>query len=266
MRRVKQYEAVIKVMEENGGYATLGYLNQRVLDVPGCEWRTKTPFASIRRIVQDSRFFFKIRPGLWALKSYRGKLPEEILPQQGVVHGKQEEFGHTYYQGLLVELGNLCAFKTTVPAQDKNRKFLGKRLADVVTLARMYSFSYDHLVHIATSIDVVWFNDRQMPENLFEVEHTTDIRNSLLKFVELQDFNTGFFVVADKARRREFDARLSLQAFVSISERVNFWSYDNLAELHAKTSEYVATTSSGPSHKLPAHPGRRMITPKRGTP
>ena len=41
---MKQHEAVIKVMEKNGGYATLGYLNQEVLKTPGVEWKTKTPF------------------------------------------------------------------------------------------------------------------------------------------------------------------------------------------------------------------------------
>jgi len=60
---MKQYEAVIEVMEENGGYATLGFLNQKVLKIKDCKWNTKTPFASIRRIVQDPRFFFKIKPG-----------------------------------------------------------------------------------------------------------------------------------------------------------------------------------------------------------
>ena len=66
---MKQYEAVIRVMEENGGYGTLGYLNQTVFKVPDVVWGTKTPFATIRRIVQDDRFFFKIKPGLWALNS-----------------------------------------------------------------------------------------------------------------------------------------------------------------------------------------------------
>lgn len=77
---MKQHEAVIKVMEENGGFATLGLLYQEVLDVPKVKWETKTPLASIRRIVQDDRFFFKIKPGLWALKEYRDRLPAEILP------------------------------------------------------------------------------------------------------------------------------------------------------------------------------------------
>ncbi|MDA8325306.1 MAG: hypothetical protein M0033_03715, partial [Nitrospiraceae bacterium] len=65
---MKQHEAVIKVMEDNGGYATLGLLYQGVPKIEECAWKTKTPFASIRRIVQDDRFFFKIKPGLWALK------------------------------------------------------------------------------------------------------------------------------------------------------------------------------------------------------
>ena len=77
---MKQHEAVIKTMEENGGFATLGQLNQAVLKVRDVEWKTKTPFASIRRIVQDKRFFFKIKPGLWALLSYKSKLPQNILP------------------------------------------------------------------------------------------------------------------------------------------------------------------------------------------
>ena len=38
-----QHEAVVKIMEQSGGFATLGYLNQEVLKVPGVEWKTKTP-------------------------------------------------------------------------------------------------------------------------------------------------------------------------------------------------------------------------------
>jgi len=43
---MKQYEAVTKVMEENGGYSTVGLLYQEVLNIPGAKWKTKTPFAS----------------------------------------------------------------------------------------------------------------------------------------------------------------------------------------------------------------------------
>jgi len=104
---MKQYEAVIKVMEENGGYATFGHLYQNVLKVPGVIWNTKTPFASIRRIVQDERYFFKIKPGLWALKEYKNKLPENIYPKEETPTKNKEEYSHSYYQGLLLEIGNL---------------------------------------------------------------------------------------------------------------------------------------------------------------
>ncbi len=116
---MKQYEAVIKIMDMNGGYATLGHLNQNVLKIKGCAWSTKTPFASIRRIVQDQRFFFKIRPGLWALKTYKDKLPPEILPVMVEPNMKQKEYTHTYYQGLLVELGNMEKYMTFVQTKIK---------------------------------------------------------------------------------------------------------------------------------------------------
>lgn len=236
---MKQYEAVIKVMEANGGYATLGFLNQEVLKVEGCKWKTDTPFASIRRIVQDERFFFKIRPGLWALKSYKSKLPPEILPTNEQPKAKQEEYNHTYYQGLLVEIGNLRNHKTFVPNQDKNKLFLGKRLCDITTVPDMYKFGYEHIVNRAKTIDVAWFNERNMPANLFEIEHSTAIHNSLLKFVELQDFYTNFCIVANDVRKKEFQVKLSFEAFKPICKRVGFWSYDDVAELHSKTSEFV---------------------------
>ena len=240
---MKQYEAVIKVMEENGGYATLGHLNQHVLKIKDCKWETKTPFASIRRIVQDGRFFFKIRQGLWALKSYKDKLPPEIFPTKDQPKAKQEEYSHTFYQGLLVELGNLKTYKTFVPNQDKNKLYLGKRLFEITTVSDIYKFSYDLIIRTTQTIDVTWFNERSMPASLFEIEHSTAINNSLLKFVELQDFHANFYIVADEVRRKEFQGKISLEAFKPINKRVGFWSYDNVVELHSKTSELISIES-----------------------
>ncbi len=240
---MKQHEAVIRVMEKNGGYATLGHLNQNVFLMEGCEWNTKTPFASIRRIVQDERFFFKIRPGLWALKTYKDKLPSEILPRKNESKVKKDEYSHAYYQGLLVELGNLKKFKTFVPSQDKNKLYLGKKLFEIATISEIFKFSYDRILQKAKNIDVMWFNERDMPASLFEIEHSTDIQNSLLKFVELQDFYVNFCIVADEVRKKEFQTKISLGAFKSINGRVKFWNYDDVSEFHTKTSEYVIIES-----------------------
>ncbi|MBU4339142.1 winged helix-turn-helix domain-containing protein [Patescibacteria group bacterium] len=234
---MKQHEAVIKIMEQNGGFATLGYLNQEVLKVSGVEWKTKTPFASIRRIVQDDRFFFKIRPGLWALKTYKNKLPENVFTAEKIPEIKQEEFNHSYYQGLLVEVGNLRKFETFIPYQDKNKKFLEKSLKDIATIEKFYKFGYEHIINRAITIDVSWFNNRKMPNSFFEVEHSAGIENSLGKFVDLQDFKTNFFIVADKAREMEFKKKVCFNMFYSIQKRVQFMSYEDLSNLHAKSFE-----------------------------
>lgn len=232
---MKQHEAVIRVMEDNGGFATLGNLYQEALKIKGCEWKTKTPLASIRRIVQDSRFFFKIKPGLWALKTYKHKLPFDISPDKKIPRSKENEFNHTYYQGLLVDIGNIKSFHTFVPNQDKNRNYLGKRLGDIITTTEIYRFSYENIIQRAKTVDVTWFNERKLPYSFFEIEHSTDFQNSLLKFTELQDFFAKFFIVADKARKKEYDSKLSMTAFSVLRDRVNFLSYDRLSDIHAKS-------------------------------
>lgn len=200
-------------MEANGGWATLGHLYQEALKVPDVVWGTKTPYNSINRIVQTHDAFFKIRPGLWALKAYKDQLPREVFADTGEEQSKPQviEFNHTFYQGLLVEIGNLSEMATYVPRPDSNRLFFDKPLANLATLGKIYPFGYDELVKKASMVDVVWFNHREMPSAMFEVEHSTDIYNSLLKFNELQDFHISFHIVADAKRKPEFENFLMLR-------------------------------------------------------
>ncbi len=230
-----QYEEVIKVMREHGGYATLSYLYE---NVPVGHWKTETPFASIRRIVQDTRFFFKIKPGLWALKEYKNRLPEDITALMAEKETeKTREFSHTYYQGLVAEIGGLKGLETFVPNQDRNRTFTEKRLGDVTSLHNIYNFTYDNIMRRAKTVDVIWFNDRKMPASFFEIEHSTDFQNSLLKFVEVQDFCAELYIVSDEARKREFERKISQNAFRPIQRRVKFVDYEKIALWHTRTYE-----------------------------
>jgi len=227
---MNQREAVAEAMKANGGYATLGHLYKEAPKISGVNWGTKTPFKSINRIVQNAQYFFKIRPGLWALLEAKDKLPAEINPKP------KPESDHTYYQGLLVELGNLRRQLTFVPAQDRGRKFLGKALAEVATVDKIYQFTYGEIVRRAATVDVVWFSDRKFPSEFIEVENTTDIRSKLHKFLDFDVFNTKFRIVAPSARQEEFKSRLKQPAFKSIAERTRFTSYETVGELHAKAS------------------------------
>ncbi|MBT3712632.1 MAG: hypothetical protein HOG15_04700 [Anaerolineae bacterium] len=234
---MKQYEAVIEALKQNGGYATLGQLYQDALKVPNCDWKTKTPFASIRRIVQVRDEIFKIRPGLWALESEREKVMEIFSEDKS--KPKAREYTHSFYQGLVTEIGNLKGFQTFVPAQDKNRPYAQKKLKDIATLSEFYPFTYPEVLRQAVTIDVTWFNERRFAASFFEIEHSTDIHRSLLKFVELQDFRAEFYIVADAHRKAEFEDKVSLSAFSPIKPFVKFVDYDNIANLHTKMTEVV---------------------------
>lgn len=241
---MKQYEAVIEVMRQNGGYASLGYLYQEALKIPGVTWNTKTPFKSINRIVQTHDIFFKVKPGLWALEEYRNRLPVEVSALIGLSaknHSPQnlDIYNHSYYQGLLIEIGNLEDYKTYIPSQDKNRRFMNKSLGELATVQKIFDFAHADVVRRAKTIDVIWFNQRKMPAKVFEVEHSTDMQNSLAKFVELQDFNVEFVIVADEMRKGLFEHKITFQAYQSIQPRIKFLSYERLADLHAKTVAYV---------------------------
>jgi hypothetical protein len=234
---VKQHEAVIEAMRRNGGFSTLGNLYRTATKIPGCCWGTKTPFASIRRIVQVyPNHFFKIRPGLWALTSERQAVLEKFALTEDAASPQAITFNHSYYQGLLVEIGNLKNYQTFVPHQDKNKRFLKWRLSEVSTLKEFHSFTYDSLLRRARTVDVSWFNQMNLPKAFFEVEHSTDMRNSLLKFVDFQDFRINFFIVADAARKREFQSKIASVTFSPIRDVVRFLDYDRVADIHSKIS------------------------------
>jgi len=231
---MNQRQAVIEVMLANGGYATLGHLYREALNIPGARWGTKTPFKSINRIVQDARYFFRIRPGLWALHEARNKLPDDLRSKP------KPQSDHTYYQGLLVELGNLRKQDTFVPKQDRAKRFLGKRLRDMVTVDDIYPFTYDEILRRAQTVDVIWFNAKKMPSEFIEVENTTDINGALLKFTNFDSFFSAFRVVAPFARKKEFDVKVSQPIFKEIYSRIKFSSYELVSELHSKASEIAA--------------------------
>lgn len=238
MRNDTQESQVIEAMRKEGGFATFKQLNE-ILDFSS--WKSKTPEASVRRIVQNSKAIFRIQPGLWALEAMR----EEVLKRFNLKQGdkkSEEQFSHGYYQGLLVEIGKCRHLTTYVPPQDKSRLFLGQKLGDVADIINLPQFTYFNIYKKARTIDVIWLNDRGMPNAFYEVEHTTDIKNSLIKFYELQDFAASFTIVASAHRKAEFDDKICASIFSPIAKRVRFDSYDKIAAQHealSKAKEYL---------------------------
>ncbi|MCM1061777.1 MAG: hypothetical protein NC452_16025 [Eubacterium sp.] len=235
-----QVDDVVDAMKENGGYATLAVLYQTV---DFSNWKTKTPFESVRCFLQrNPHIFFKIQPGLWALKEYEDSVLNKFdisLNDTDVNKDNNDKFTHTYYQGLITEIGNWKHFETFVPVQDKNRMFLEQKIGDVSTLEELPQFTYPQIVRRASSVDVIWLNNRNLPNSFYEVEHTTNISNSLNKFYELQDFRANFYIVADNSRRKEFNDKINNSIYNSIRGYVKFFDYDSLVAQHSKMSEFM---------------------------
>ena len=229
-----QAQAVIEAIRQLGGIAPLANIYNVALSIPDCEWNTKTPFASIRRIVRHTQGIYVVRKGLYALESHRRQLEGNgivELTQANETSESVRQFTHSYFQGLLLQVGNLRQLGTFAPQQDKNKSFLpGQTIGELRSLNEIPQFTYNNLVKRASAIDVIWFNQRRLPHSFFEVEHSTDIQNSLLKFCDLQDFHSRMVIVADKRRESEFELKYRSTAFEELyrERRVAFLSYDDL--------------------------------------
>jgi hypothetical protein len=220
-----QVNDIIETMKNNNGYATLAYLNQ---NVDTSNWKTKTPFASIRCYLQRREEFFKIQSGLWALTEYKDNVLEKFKIKNDDKNTKAA-FEHSYYQGLIVEIGNMKNLKTYIPSQDKNKFFMEKKLSDIVSITDIPKFTYDNIIRRASTVDIIWFNERGLPSCFYEVEHSTNIINSLNKFYELQDFRSKFFIVADSRRKAEFEDKISQSIYHQIKNIVSFVDYDSIS-------------------------------------
>ncbi len=117
--------------------------------------------------------------------------------------------------------------------------FLHEKLGDLRTLQEIPKYSYEKFVTRSSTIDVIWFNERNMPDSFFEVEHSTDIQNSLMKFFDLQDFYTRMLIVADEKRHEEYNKKLGYSSFAKMKEnnRVEFLSYDELERQYRQAIE-----------------------------
>ncbi|TQR32495.1 hypothetical protein DMB92_04525 [Campylobacter sp. MIT 99-7217] len=215
-------------MKQNDYFATLSKLYELV---DTSSWQTKTPLASIRRIVQTNKEFYKIAPGLWGLSDKKQAIEKSLDLKKN-----ENAFNHSYYQGLVVLLGNLRGYETFIPKQDKNKFFTNIKLKELASLENIYKFSYENLVKRAKFSDCIWFNERKMPHSFYEIEHSTNIKNSINRFYELQDFRVKFYIVAHKKRYKEFIDILSSSIYKNIKDMVYFADYESIAKQYEKES------------------------------
>ena len=231
-------EAIEQVMLNHGYFATLKQLHEEAPKLK--TFIGKTPDRTINERVQRDRRFIKIMPGLWALSEHLDKLPDHLNPRVEKSEKEKMDISHALMEGYLIEIGNMKGYSTFSP--DKSGLFLDKKIADIISVQHCPEFTYERVLQHVKYIDVIWFNVRGFPSNVIEVEHSTNFRNSFLKFLELQDFTTKMTIVAPTERREQFGREITRPTFETINKRVNFISYDDVEKMYSTS---VALKSFG---------------------
>lgn len=223
-------EAIEKVLLVNNYVAPLRKIYKEIVKYRPLTGQT--PFKTIQERVQRDPRFTRVGLGVYALTDYLDKLPTSPKPQN-----KEQEKEQTHYaiQGMLLEIGNVEGFDTYSP--NKNAIFDKKPLSQIMTLLEFPNFTYPKVVQSVRFVDVLWFNERGFPKFAFEVEVTPQFRNSLLKFSELTDFYTTFYVIAEAKNQDKYQREISRSVFREIKKRCVFKTCDQVRDMYSKSVE-----------------------------
>ena len=221
-------EAIEQVLLENNYIAPLKKIYREIIKYRPLTG--KTPYNTIQERVQRDPRFTKVGLGVYALTEYLNKLPAAPKPRN---NQEEKELTHYSIQGMLLEIGNIEGFDTFSP--NKNAVFENKTLLQIMTLSDVPDFTYRSIIESVRFIDVLWFNDRGFPKFAFEIETTPQFRSSLIKFSELCDFQTVFYLISQSEFQEKYNREISKSIFKGIKERCLFKTCNRVKDMYLKS-------------------------------
>src|SRR5712691_1670573 len=154
---------------------------------------------------------------------------------------------HEMAQAALLELGNRFGYDTYTSdpskdpgeqfydfAEDEGRKFVIPRtLGQIATVEEVPDFGPKRILESARDIDVIWFED-EIPVICFEVEHTTNVKQGLLRQFQISKHvpNARFYIIAPEEQRAKFEKEIDTYPFKQIRDRYAFRSYEEFVEYY----------------------------------
>lgn len=167
----------------------------------------------------------------------RGRRPKKKKEEE--VKIDLSKLSHWDVMGILLDLGNLLAYDTYAADPSKKSEFLNKSLRDLATLKEIPGFTFKDTLEIVRNIDVIWFKNGEYPEYCFEVEHTTNVRDGLLRLYQISPLKgVGFFVIARSNTFDRFEREVNRKPFREIKNRYTFHSYKELAVFYEEAKKY----------------------------
>lgn len=227
-------EAIEKVMEDNGGTASLELIYDNICKYYPSAKDSEKWDAGIRgvlyREIRNKKHFKKIGLSIYALSDYK----EESKP-----HSSDKIRMHSYIEGICIELGNFNGFDTFTA--DPSAFYRDKlQLKNFITLNELPQFSYPQILHEAKRIDVVWFNKKGLafPQKVFEVVDSINTLNGAFnRSLQLRNFRTKFYIVAPEKHREKYNQTIELETYQENNERFHFINYDEIIELYESTAK-----------------------------
>lgn len=233
-------DVVQETLEKLGGIGHLKEINKQIKRHEKAKSRTWP--ATVRRTLQQYSIFYQEKPGsgIWLLR--KGEPAVEFDPHK-YPHPKHEDA-----QGMLLELGKIYGYETSVPPYDRKKKFLDRTLEEIATLEQVPPFTYSDIVRIARTIDVMWFKgdpERWMPKFAFEVEHTTDITKGLTRLNDLYQtvVQVKPFIVLPEDKIKKFEIEISRGTFSKIKDVCQVKTYNSLIDLYNLAVEHHSIKS-----------------------
>ncbi|MFN4032378.1 MAG: hypothetical protein ACK4ME_01950 [Fimbriimonadales bacterium] len=241
----KSWSEVIRaIIQSNGGQASLHTLYEQAgqyRNLPTGDWQ-KTLRGVLYREARKGEYI-RVGLGVFALPQQAQNLPPTAYQQAAQGQSfrnylEQQSDTHGAVQGMLIEIGNYLGYLTYT--SDKNRTFDGKPLQNLCRLSKIPQFAYPGLVNIARRRDVLWFSNSRhpLPKYIYDVENTTDFRNSMQQMYQLKDFDARFVLVADAQKRSLFEQKLQCEPFAEIASRYWFRSFEQVARFYFSCVEH----------------------------
>ena len=222
-------EAIAKVMEDNGGTASLTVIYDNITKYYPTAKDSEKWQEGIRgvlyRAIREKQLFKKIGLSIYALPDYK----EETKPKS-----KDSVRMHSYIEGICIELGNINKFLTyTADPSMAYRDNL--HLSDFVSMRELPSFTYGEIVNEVKRIDVIWFSNKRntFPKKVFEVVDSVGTLNGAFnRSLQLQNFMTDFYIVAPEKHHDKYLQTIELEIYQPQKDRFKFINYDDIQELY----------------------------------
>ena len=231
-------DAIRKVMEKNGGFASWNYIYDNIEKYYPAIKSTEDWQEGIRgvlyREIKTNKNFKRISLGTFALQEYK---QEKQLPE--IIKGNIRM--HSYIEGLIVELGNYEKFDTYC-ADPSNEYQENITINQITTIKDFPKFTYPDIIKIAKRIDVIWFNKEgdKFPKKIIEVvDNIGTLGESLNRMYQLKEYNTQFLILHPKEHKEKIKNRLEREPYSILKKQDRFVviNYDEVINVYNKQVE-----------------------------